>query len=89
MVGAFMLNGVGRACLVQFADYAGIAALRLVEGHLCCITYEDGTDDIFTDEIHPQIFDALRLNVEVLVANLGSEGQVEREYLVPLTVSLS
>ena len=88
MIGIFLVNPEGNVCFAQLGQHRQIASLRLVPGPCCMVALSDGSEDMFTDEIHADILVALRTKTELLVVHAAEDGSAVEEYMVPLDVVL-
>lgn len=88
LVGIFLVNPEGNVCFAQLGQHRQISSLRLVPGPCCMVGLSDGSEEMFTDEIHADILGALRTKPEILVVHAAEDGSAVAEYIVPLDVAL-
>jgi hypothetical protein len=90
VLGAFLVSEEGDIGFAQGGpDYQTITAFRVVSGPCAIAVFEDGTEDMFTSELHPTVLVAMQGKTEIFVAHLDREGNALTEYAVPLSVSLT
>jgi hypothetical protein len=85
MIATFMINPEKEVCLAQFSGHINVAQLRFIEGGLCIIDGQDGSEEIFTDEIHQDVMSALKEEEKILIAHIDDEGQLLKEYEADIT----
>jgi hypothetical protein len=88
MIGIFLVNPEGNVCFAQLGQHRQIASLRLVPGPCCMVVLSDGSEEMFTDEIHADILGSLRTKAEILVVHAAEDGSSVEEYTVSLDVAL-
>lgn len=88
VLGAFMVNPEGDICFAQVGEHAQIAAIRIAPGSCAIAVFEDGSEDMFTTEIHADILSAMKIKKDILIAHVGDDGKAVTEYVVPLSVQL-
>jgi hypothetical protein len=88
IVGAFMVNPENDVCVAQLGEFSALKGIRIVPGPCAIAILSDGTEDMFTEEIHPEIMKHLHDKTEMLVAHVGDDGKAVEEYTVPLSIDL-
>ena len=88
MIGSFLVNPENQVAFAQFDLPKKLASLRVVPGPCCIAVLADGTEEMFTDELHSKILAAMKGKSEILVAHVGEDGKALEEYVVPLSIDL-
>ena len=83
-----MVNPEGEIAFARFTDGPTITTIRIVPGPCAIAHLEDGTEEMFTDEVHESILSAMTGKPDILVAHIGEDGKTFREYTIPLVLSL-
>ncbi len=89
MIGVFLKNEGGKLCLAQPPQNAGRPQIQLFHydehTHMVTVTYEDGAQETFTQEIAPELRESFMHQDTILVAHLDENSNFEQEYRAPLT----
>lgn len=88
VVGVFLVNPEGDVCFAQAGEHQKIVSLRLVAGPSAIAVYPDGSEDMFTSEIHTDILTPMLKKSEILIAHIDENGEAVEEYNVPLINNL-
>jgi hypothetical protein len=84
MFGTFLMNLENQVCFAQMGQHKKITYVRLAESDLCIMGCENGHEEMFTDEIVPQIWDAMKESDHILIAHLDAAGNLIEEYNAPI-----
>lgn len=84
MIGFLAINEDGAACFAQLGQHQRIAALRILPGPCCVVSLADGSEEMFTHEIHGDLIEALNGQTEAIIGHFDDDGEIREEYSVPL-----
>ena len=88
LIGLFMINPEGEVCFAQVGDHQRLTEIRIVPGPCAVAVLADGTEEMFTSEIHAEILAPMKATNQILVAHLDDDGKAIDEYTIPLTVRI-
>jgi hypothetical protein len=86
MIGLFLRNKADAICFVQVSKGQDIESFHYSsDARMMSVTMKDGAEETITSEIAPEIGAVLKSS-DILVVQLDTEGEFDREYNANLTV---
>lgn len=89
MIGTFVLTDSDDICFIRREqdEFPVISSFFYIPGdRIMSVVLEDGTEEMVTTQIDERFAPALKKAKSILVADLDEEGDVVKEYKVPLSL---